>query len=297
MSTGPVDNDPIWHALEGLRGSAVVREAREYAAAEQIRLRRAARWRHAAVNRWSLGGALAAAAAVAVLVLQPSTDTYETQVGQMGQVALADGSVVRMNTGTAVRVRLGWFGRELDLIRGEAQFSVAHDASRPFRVKARGMSVTALGTAFDVVALPGRTAVTLMHGKVLVEAADDRREQDRRLTAPGEQVRLAGGALSRPVRVRLDAALAWQRRLVDLSGLTLFDALAEVNRYSATKIVVAEPELQHAQISGVFRAGDVDAVSAALSTYFDLQVLRRDASQVVLGRRSAAVPAATQIAS
>jgi transmembrane sensor len=58
-------------------------------------------------------------------------------------------------------------------LTGEALFIVAPDSSRPFRVFTHDLSVTALGTTFNVRAVDGESEskVVLTEGKVRVDAA------------------------------------------------------------------------------------------------------------------------------
>ncbi|MBC8027465.1 MAG: FecR domain-containing protein, partial [Steroidobacteraceae bacterium] len=60
---------------------------------------------------------------------------YETLVGGFSRVKLDDGSIIDLNTNSAVRVRLGSV-REVQLERGEGRFEVAPDRARPFVVTA-----------------------------------------------------------------------------------------------------------------------------------------------------------------
>lgn len=87
-----------------------------------------------------------------------AASTYGTQVGEQRSVQLADGSVVRLDTNSRIRVKLSGSERQIDLLEGQALFEVAHDTSRPFRVRADAMTVTALGTVFDV-----RLDLSLIH--------------------------------------------------------------------------------------------------------------------------------------
>lgn len=288
--------DPLWAALGELRESRPVLEARDYLAAQESRQEPALAWRRFWADAWprtalagTLGTALAGALAAVTLLfvhMYPGSQTLETGVGEVRRATLADGSVVTLNTDSRLRINVGREAREITLVAGQARFDVAHDASRPFRVSAGDITVTALGTAFDVIALPRRTAVTLIEGKVVVEAEDEpgRRATVSSVLAPGQQVALYRGGLTRPRPARLEATLAWQNQLVDLSDMKLADALEEVNRYSDTKVVVADPSLANEQVSGVFKAGDVEAVSAALRAYFGLVILRRGHDEIVLGR-------------
>src|SRR5690606_8432623 len=96
-------------------------------------------------------------------------------VGSRTVVQLSDGSVVHLNAGSRLKYPYTFTGntREVALM-GEGYFEVAHNAERPFVVKAGGLNVRALGTTFNVLAYPDIDAVetTLVEGKVVLERAD-----------------------------------------------------------------------------------------------------------------------------
>ncbi|HEY0799567.1 MAG TPA: FecR domain-containing protein, partial [Steroidobacteraceae bacterium] len=79
-----------------------------------------------------------------------SAQTYRTGVGGFQRIVLADSSAIDLNTDSEVRVKLTRDMRNVELIRGEASFEVAHDAARPFIVAAGATAVRAVGTKFDV---------------------------------------------------------------------------------------------------------------------------------------------------
>ena len=54
---------------------------------------------------------------------------YTTPLGGFQRVVLSDGSIVQINTDSAVRVVLRKTERDIELVRGEACFEVARDAS------------------------------------------------------------------------------------------------------------------------------------------------------------------------
>ncbi len=51
-------------------------------------------------------------------------------------------------------------------MRGEALFTVVHEANRPFEVVAGGERIRDLGTRFNVYAEPGRVVVAVLEGQV-----------------------------------------------------------------------------------------------------------------------------------
>ncbi|MET0550430.1 MAG: FecR domain-containing protein, partial [Xanthomonas sp.] len=93
-----------------------------------------------------------------------------TRVGEVRIVHLRDGSVVTLNTDSAIAVDMQAHLRSVHLLRGEALLQVTHDPQRPFVVDSAGGSARVLGTRFDV-RLQGRTAeVAVIDGRVAVGA-------------------------------------------------------------------------------------------------------------------------------
>src|SRR6185437_15005809 len=77
-------------------------------------------------------------------------------------------SQLTLDARSEVSVRYTSDARALTLVRGQAQFDVAHDVARPFSVTAEGHEVLATGTAFDVDLLGPKLLVTLLKGRVVV---------------------------------------------------------------------------------------------------------------------------------
>ncbi len=74
----------------------------------------------------------------------------ETPVGGYLEQSLADGSVVKLNTDSRIRIAFNDKQRHIFLRRGEVFFQVAHNPDRPFVVHANGKIIRAVGTAFAV---------------------------------------------------------------------------------------------------------------------------------------------------
>lgn len=201
-----------------------------------------------------------------------SGTSYRTKVGEQRLVRLEDGSRVRLDTDSQVRVRLGSSERAIELVSGQAFFEVAHDAARPFVVRADGASVTALGTRFDVSRTATGVEVTLVEGKVRVDGEAAGAPASWTLT-PGQQV-ATGPARAEPKVRTVDAAAAtsWTTGRLVFRGAPLAAAIAEVNRYSPRKIVLEDPKLAATPVTGVFDSGDTDAFVTAVSDVYDLRV-------------------------
>jgi transmembrane sensor len=124
-------------------------------------------------RRWFFAVAAGAIAGIGLLGWpgdpRSGSKYYETAVGGSQKVGLADGSSVLLNTDSRLRVQLSATRREIELIRGEALFTVAHDKLRPFYVSAAGTLVRAVGTEFSVRIRDDRTVEVLVaEGRVAV---------------------------------------------------------------------------------------------------------------------------------
>lgn len=177
-------------------GAAQDRDAlrQELAAWEEQRRRRRSWGRRIAFA--SVG--LAAAAALAVVFrsedwMRTTAPSVEAGAATMAVRprgrTLPDGSVVELNAGADLAVEFSSELRGVRLVRGEAHFSVAKDASRPFVVAVGPVKVRAVGTAFNVRFEPAAVQVLVTEGQVAVDAPlekADRRIPGTPSTATGD---------------------------------------------------------------------------------------------------------------
>jgi transmembrane sensor len=245
--------------------------------------------------RWAGAGALAVVLAGTGLLVQQWRDpgVYSTGVGEQHQVLLEDGTRMSLNTGTRVRVDLGADRRSVTVEGGEALFEVGKDPRRPFVVHVAGSEVEALGTTFAVRFTPDDSqpdqivTVTLIEGQVAVRPLSEggggggaAAVQAVRLQA-GERVRLSAAVapaepLPRVDRPNIDAVMAWQRSEAVFDDAALPDAVAEMNRYTRTPIVLLDARaLANLRVSGLYRTSDSAGFARAVATLHGLDVHER----------------------
>jgi transmembrane sensor len=285
-------SDELSVALEALRNSPVVIESRNYAR----------RWERARARRASLRGvmfgptgAIAAACVtvcIAIVALpravkQPTSNLIETGTTATRTLALDDGSRIVLDRNSRLRVAFTNSDRDVELLDGQARFEAAKDAHRPFRVRTKSAEVVAIGTMFDVATLPMRTTVTLIEGRVNVRTITGTPQGESRVEAltPGQQLGITGdGQLLDKKMVQVENVTAWQRGTIVIDDAPLPEALAAMNHYSMTHIVVLDPTLQSRRVSGTFRIGDVETETIALRRYFGLHETSRSGREIVLER-------------
>jgi transmembrane sensor len=285
------------------------------AAPELIAMRTQAlgRLRRANARRWLGDGAgngrrralAAALAGIAVALgivwqLSPhgySPGQYETGTGEQRVLDLDDGSRLALDAQTKVRVRYTDDVRLVQMIGGQAQFSVARDPRRPFRVEAGEHTIVALGTSFSVEYVDEQVQVAMIEGRVLVTVAP---RPDEPKAAPGAPA--AGSAHSTELaageglRVRSDgeatfiseanvaAATAWRQGKVIFDAEPLSEAARRLNRYSRLQVVIDDPQLAQLSVSGMFEVGDSREFVHVMESYLQLKADYSEAGVVRLQR-------------
>jgi transmembrane sensor len=229
-------------------------------------------------------GVALAASLVGVAVLLTAPNRYDTGLGEIRQVPLSDGSLVAINTQSAVEVSMLPNEREVTLTRGEAWFKVAHDRTRPFIVSAGRIRVRAVGTAFSVRRRDDGADVQVTEG--VVETWTVGEEERRVQVAAGSQAYVAAYEPPRVVKASADVerSLAWREGEIVLEGETLDEAVAQFNRYNARKLVISDPGLAAEKLVGQFRATDPQTFAGAVATTLDAKV-EEDGDTIRLSRR------------
>jgi len=257
----------------------------------------AASARSARAPRW-LAGALAATVVATVLSLawnfykQKEDTRFQTAIGEQVAVMLPDGSSFNLNTNSRVDVDYSQRSRIVRLERGEAYFTVAHDAHRPFWVHAGDRWVRAVGTAFNVYLRPAGVQVTVSEGTVNVVDATGRKSppadasyaKSAATVTAGEQADAQGNAdVIRALNAaELSRSLAWKRRSLYFQDEPLGNVVDELMRYTTLKIEVADDSLRQLPVGGTFQTSPegAEALLKMLQDGFGAQIRRLGADHV-----------------
>lgn len=184
---------------------------------------------------------------------------YSTGTGEQRTVTLADGTRIELNSRTRLIVHFTDRRRDVELLEGQAMFTVAKDPRRPFLVQSRNLTVRVVGTAFDVDTKSDTTTVTVVDGRVAV-SSEGIVSSAPILVDAGEQVIAPAHVdkLLRAARANVSAATAWTHGELVFEGSRLADVIEEFNRHNERQIVLADPALGDMQISGVYSSTDPD---------------------------------------
>lgn len=216
------------------------------------------------------------------------SQTLATAVGQQRSAKLADGSVTYLNTNTILETHFTRSHRVVQLKKGEASFKVAHNPERPFLVHAGDAVVRAVGTEFNVRLRDTRDVeVIVTEGKVEVTPRTGTPATTVAATAPRPVVparselvagqRFEEAALLQVATMAPEAVsntLAWHDSAIVFDGEPLVKAIAELNRYTDMRLVVADASIYNLRVGGRFRTGDVDGFLEALTRAFPVTIRR-----------------------
>jgi len=222
----------------------------------------------------------------------PSELHLVAAAGVPRQAMLEDGSRIDLDAGSEVVVQYGARRRQVELVRGQAYFSVARDAARPFEVRAGGALAQALGTRFLVARREEGERVAVTEGRVQVadvRVGDGSPRHVVQLAANESTTLLAAGALMPPSRHQTAQTLAWLDGNVTYRRETLGNVVADLNRHSARPILLDDATLATLPVTGRWRTGDLDAWLDSVARALALRV-ERDGTRIVLSRGMAQPP-------
>lgn len=205
---------------------------------------------------------------------------FQTETGQRTTITLPDGSVVTLDSETAMRYRDTPKERHAELLRGRAFFKVASNPSRPFIVSANGKRVRAIGTAFEVSMIGREMTVVLAEGKVRVEEV--RKPANGTDMTPGRQLVINSERRWTLSNVDVKKETGWTEGRLIFMHDPLSKAIAEVNLYSTRKLTFKDGTIPDTEIIGVFSAGDVESFITALELNGIAKRISTTADKIIL---------------
>lgn len=202
--------------------------------------------------RWG-GMAIAASLAAVIAVPQfmpPADQTYVTSDAGR-RIAMSDGSAIFL----APRSQLTVSGRGQDhlTINGGAMFDIRHDPARTLTVSAGDVTISDIGTRFDVQQQGQAVRVAVADGQVRV--AGDVLAQAVTLTAGAGLTFDAGAGVAVVAPVRPDNVGGWQNGRLTYDNAALPLVVDDLHRYAGIRIEVPA-SLRSRRFTGTLIVGD-----------------------------------------
>jgi transmembrane sensor len=221
--------------------------------------------------------AILAAASAAIAVGAGATylratrpSAYQTEVGEQKHANLNDGSGLFLDTNTRVEVSFGKSLRSADLQYGRANFRVVTDPWRPFIVSASNCRIVAAASTLDIHRDGEQVSVLVIQGAAEIQRPDF---AATRLVG-GERFTVVGNEEGQKDRPDLAPLLAWQTGQAIFENGRLSDAVAEMNRYSTTKLAILDSDTGALRVSGIYSVGDNLSFANSVSRLLPVRVVQ-----------------------
>lgn len=237
-----------------------------------------------AITDWKpLAAAAAVVIAVGALVWSRSAPdlpvttiaarTLTTPVGGRDSLVLPDGSQVMLGPGSSLIMAQGYGQQERRIsISGEALFTVAHDASKPFIVVANGAEIRDIGTAFVVHSDAGGTRVAVTEG--VVEVTSTRQAATRLNAGDAASVSPAGDVIAeRGVGATSD--LAWTKGRLVFRDAPLAEVAEDLKRWYGVELSIRDSALRRRPLSAEFQGDSLPNVLRVISAALGATMERR----------------------
>lgn len=205
-----------------------------------------------------------------------------TTTGEIKTLRLADGTVIVLNTDSAVSADTAGQQRRVILRRGEILVTTGHDADaparRPFWVYTPFGKLQALGTRFTVRLEKRRARISVQEGAVELHPAGSGASH---LMRAGESRWLSDDSTA-PADLRGFQPDSWTDGVVAGQNIRLADLLDELSRYRSGRIT-CNGRVADLRLSGLFRTQDTDQTLRFLAQAHALDVAYRTPFWVVVG--------------
>lgn len=225
------------------------------------------------------GLAAAACLVIAILISQLVSHDFTAPVGEVRQLALADGSQLWLDSGAAVDFEQRDGHRTLRIARGRMHVAVAeHEA--PFVVEANGAVIRDIGTAFTVDIGAPELQVVVTEGMVEVTA----RARSTMLAA-GRAANFGPGESKMPYDFDVASEAAWREGRIVFDRTPLARVLRDVARYRSGGILILDDDASAQTVSGSIAIADVEGGLDSLVNAAGLRSIELPGLTIVLGTR------------
>jgi transmembrane sensor len=198
---------------------------------------------------------------------------------------LPDGSRVMLSAQTSINVDFNGSKRNLELSVGEAYFKVKHDRQHPFIVHAGDISVTAVGTAFDVRRESDEVTVTVEEGTVEIAGNVFARKglpTTWRAEAGYQLTYSSQGRTAMITSVDTSSALKWRSGELAYVWEPLGAVIEDLNRYSEHKVIIKDPAIAELRFTGTVFTASMDDWLKAVEQVYPVRAERSADGDIVL---------------
>lgn len=196
-----------------------------------------------------------------------------TSYGEQLETILPDGSVVILNANS----KLSYPKLNCRKVRleGEAYFEIAKkpDTGAKFQVFTKDLSVTVLGTSFNVNTRDDQTKVFLEQGKITLAVSDSKSDEIE--MEPGDFISYSRKNKQLEKKINDTSALeaaSWKEGALIFKDTPLMEALFKIEDIYGIQFIIQTDDVKKEKISGGVPIKDLEVTLSTLSEVYGLQM-------------------------
>ncbi|MCL6219837.1 FecR family protein [Zunongwangia pacifica] len=201
-----------------------------------------------------------------------SKNVLSVPKGKKVVIALADGSVVHLNSGSKLTYPSGFKENETRevLLEGEGYFKVYHDEKRPFIVHSAQLDVEVLGTSFNFSAYKNNSYATavLVQGKVAVKRPD----KPTVYLQPGMMAKYSKSSDTfKTAEVDTNIYTAWMNGILVFEEQSLGDIANTLERKFNKRIIFEDESLKRERFTAKFENQSISKILESFKQSYDFE--------------------------
>jgi transmembrane sensor len=204
----------------------------------------------------------------------------KTSIGEQKIITLDDGSIINLNTDTAIDVDFSDKQRKVNLHRGEILVTVSKDKARPFIIATQHGTARALGTKYNVRLDSNSTQVAVVESSVetcnnpTIFGSNLLSFKDKTCATlnAGQATEFNKEDMGKINPIDPESIVGWSTGSLAIDNQPLPIVLKELQRYSQSTLKYSDSELHRLQVSGVIPLHDIHQSLDVLSSRLPIHV-------------------------
>jgi len=207
---------------------------------------------------------------------------FKTQDDENRNITLADGTEIRMNSNSEIRVSSGYLKgtREIKL-SGEAYFDVEHNPDQPFIIHTNRSTVEVLGTAFNVRSKMDQenVQVAVVEGRVAFRSEENRTGSEQLSVYLSKDQYGYLDLKNHSMNVddlAVENYLAWKSGRFSFEEVTMDQVCTQLNRIYDTKCSFGDSEIRSMKLTANFSNESLEKTLEVISMTLEVGYEFRD---------------------
>ncbi|MEQ8470196.1 MAG: FecR domain-containing protein [Marinoscillum sp.] len=262
----------IWSDIGSLRSEVPKVDVK--AAFEKVKLKRVAQMpvtKPAFQTLWKVAAVLVLAASLLFIVLRSGEpESMQIIAHQISEVKLSDGSQITLNAGGELVYPESFTSTERRVrLLGEAFFDISRNPEKPFVIETDAVTITVLGTSFNVLLTDELVEVAVVTGQVEVKSTygTEILTAGERITVDLIQQTAQAGKTSSSGAVQF-----WKSKKLMFDSSDMQQVIADLEKVYEVDIEVSTEEILQCKLNATFEEQSIEEVLEIIALTQELQL-------------------------